>query len=130
MFRNPHQTFLKAPHEGNTSAINEFEQKLAEIIEDASQQNSIYGLPVRNLISIIEKSNLTHEDETKSIPIMKTILRKTSELNEAEAPLLLTVCDFPHLMLDACIDLISCLAIHKICVHIGELNNILKIDDE
>jgi len=121
-------TLLKSIHEGNTSAINELEQKLAEIIEDASQQNSTYGLPVRNLISIIEKSNLTHEDETKSLSIMKTILRKASELNESEAPLLLTVCDFPHLMLDACIDLLSCLTKCKLCVRIGYLNNLPRQD--
>ena len=91
------------------------------MIEDASQQNPFYELPVRNLISIIEKSNYTHEDETKSLSIMKTILRKASESNEAEAHLLLTVCDFPDLMLDACIELLSCLTKCKLCVRIGYL---------
>ena len=113
---------------GRDDQISEFEQAIADCLEDASKERSFYALPVKNIISIIQRSNLSHEEAPKIFSIMKIIFRSMSDCNSAKTPLLLHACDFPHLLLDQCVELISCLTKCKLCIHMGYLNNLPKPD--
>ena len=103
--------------------IGKCEEALSGCIEEAVKEESFYDLQISNIISIIKRSNIKEESESVGLDVMKAILLKMSSKRPNDAPLLLNVCDFPHLLLDRCLELISCLQSSPPCPRVGFLPN-------
>ena len=87
----------KAISKGKIDVISEYEDSLADGLEDCAEDENFCKLPMKHIISIVKRSQITQNDEKKGFQVMQTLLRNLSIHNEAEAPLLLNICHFPLL---------------------------------
>ena len=80
--------------------INELEYNISKDIINISKEEIFYSLPIENICSIIEKSNINEENDIKTCI---SIINKTSEYIPKESPLLLNSFNFSNITFDECI---------------------------
>ena len=108
--------------------VKDLENILSLDLREASQCRRFFDLPTQNILSIIQNSRIIYDSDQWGFATMKRILRQLSQVRPLDSPQLLSVCNFPHLLLSDCIDLISSVTSIPILVKLGELHNLPSPD--
>ena len=101
---------------GSREKIGVLEDVLVESIEEASEEEGFYSLPMNEILTILGKSDI------ESVGLLCNIVSKISEKNEKESPLLLNVIDPKDATFDECISIISKFTRCPLCKRIGQMH--------
>ena len=86
---------------GNKEKIEELEEVIEEDIEEYVEEELFYELPTKEILKIIDKSNI------EDIELISTIITRMRENKQEESTLLLNVIKSNETTLDECIQILS-----------------------
>lgn len=110
--------YLRENKEENSEKIANIELLILDSFDESIKEEDFYKIPTQNFLKIIEKSEF---DDPNVIP---TIVKRFSEFNPSDAPLILNVISSPFSTLKECVNIISSLGCSSICKRLKELYDI------
>ena len=115
----------KAIADKNSDNIKFAEELIIENIEHIYKEPLFYSLPFDEISNIIKRIEFGNNDEvTEPFELLHTLLKKTSEVHEKEAVLLLNdlkIDNLPQLTIDEIISILSKFTKNELLTKLGEL---------
>ena len=109
----------------SADVINGYADVIVENIIEASSEPLFYSLPIEQISTIIKKVEFANKDEINDpIPLLQTLIQKTSEIHNEDAVLLLNglkIDNLPSLLLDDIIGIVSKFTKCELLTKLGEL---------